>query len=57
MFVLPQIIYDKLDMLYLAWSKSGYIKHLRCVWLLHIPPQQIISADKKEVRNSYQHID
>ena len=56
MLILPQIIYDKLDVFYLAGSQAGYVQHLRCVWLLHFPPQQIISADMKEVRNSYQHI-
>ncbi len=53
---LPQIIYDELDVFNLAWSESGYIKHLWRGRFLHIPPQQIVCADMKEVRNSYQHI-
>ena len=28
MFALPQIVYNELDMFDLAWSESGYIKHL-----------------------------
>lgn len=57
MLTLPQIVYDELDVFYLARSESGYIKRLRCCRLLHVPPQQIVCADMKEVRNSYQHID
>lgn len=57
MFTLPQIVYNELDMFDLARSESGYIKHLGCGRLLHVPPQQIVCADMKEVRNSDQHID
>lgn len=56
MFILPQIIYDELDMFYLAGSKPGHIKHMRSFCVLHIPAQQIIGGDMEEIRNSYQHI-
>ena len=54
--ILPQIVYDELDMLYLSRSESGYIKRVRCGRFLHITAQQVVCADMKEVRNSYQHI-
>ena len=56
MLIFPQIIYNKLDVFYLAGSQARYIKCLRGTWLLHVTPQQIICADMKEIRNPYQHI-
>ena len=55
MLILPQIVYNELDVFYLAGCQTGYVQHLRGAWLLHFPPQQIIGADVKEICNSYQH--
>ena len=46
---LPQIVYDELDVFNLAWSESSYIKHLRGGRFLHVPPQQVVCADMKEI--------
>lgn len=56
MFVLPQIIHNQLDMLYLSRSQAGYVKHLRSACILDFAPQQVIRADLKEIRNPDQHI-
>ncbi len=56
MFIISQIIYNILDVFYLTGSEPSYIKHLRSTWILHIPSQQVVCADMKEVSNSYQHI-
>ena len=55
MLILPQIVYNELDVFYLAGCQTGYVQHLRGAWLLYFPAQQIIRADMKEIRNSYQH--
>ena len=56
MLILPQIIYDELDVFYLAGSKPGHIKHLWSFRFLQIPAQQIISGNMEEICNPYQHI-
>ena len=56
MLILPQIVYNELDVFYLTGSQAGYIQHLRGACLLHFPAQQIVGADVEEIRNSYQHI-
>lgn len=50
--ILPEIIYNELNMLYLSGSKAGYIQHLRAAYLPPFPAQQIIGADVKVIRNT-----
>lgn len=56
MFILPQIVHNKLNVFCLVRSQTSYIKHLWGTGILYVPSQQIISADVKEICNSYQHI-
>lgn len=56
MLILPQIVYNELDVFYLTGGEAGYIQQLRGACLLHFPAQQIIGADVEEIRNSHQHI-